>query len=202
MEIESTEEDKYLEIYQKYQEGQSIKSLMAEYHLNPKQWKKIKESFEQIDEDNEEEDSEEEEEKPNKGSRKTPEQKVEKAAETSAIDIAVKTTKVTAKDIQETKFQLGDSLYNILFAAGIPNDKMMEFVAEALGFYLQNYDSIEKLKEKLETSERLIDYFTDIFDDRKQLLNLVQKYQESCIANGTSPDPEYVLSLFRNAMLT
>ena len=79
---------------------------------------------------------------------------------------------------------------------------MIEFVGSAIAFYLENYNQIENYKQQIEVSAEAIAYFTDLFDDRKQLLKLVQDYQEKCIINGEKPDAEYVLKLFKIAMVS
>ena len=127
---------------------------------------------------------------------------MEKAATKSAVDVAVKQTTKTATDIQQTKFEIGDVIYNLLFAANVPNDKMIEFVGSALAFYLENYNQVEEYKKQIEVSAEAISYFTELFDDRKQLLKLVDDYQTQCVLNSEKPDAEYVLKLFKIALVS
>lgn len=183
------------EAYMRYLDGESAKSLMQEYGFTPKQWKDIKNKY--SGNESKESTKKTKEEKPNQV-----EEKIEKAANKSAVDVAVKQTTKTATDIQQTKFEMGDAIYNVLFAANVPNDKMLEFVASAISFYLENYNSVEDYKKQIEASAEVISYFTDLFDDRKQLLKLVEDYQKQCIMNSEKPDPEYVLKLFKIAMVS
>ena len=183
------------EAYMRYLDGESAKSLMQEYGFTPKQWKDIKNKY--SGNESKESSKKTKKEKPNQV-----EEKIEKAASKSAVDVAVKQTTKTATDIQQTKFEMGDAIYNVLFAANVPNDKMLEFVASAISFYLENYNSVEDYKKQIEASAEVISYFTDLFDDRKQLLKLVEDYQKQCIMNSEKPDPEYVLKLFKIAMVS
>lgn len=187
--------DEEEDAYMRYLDGESAKSLMQEYGFTPKQWKDIKNKY--SGNESKESTKKTKEEKPNQV-----EEKIEKAANKSAVDVAVKQTTKTATDIQQTKFEMGDAIYNVLFAANVPNDKMLEFVASAISFYLENYNSVEDYKKQIEASAEVISYFTDLFDDRKQLLKLVEDYQKQCIMNSEKPDPEYVLKLFKIAMVS
>ena len=195
---EDTEEDTISEeeeAYMRYVDGESAKSLMEEYNLTPKQWKDIKNKY--SGKEPKESSKKTKEENPNQV-----EEKVEKAATKSAVDVAVKQTTKTATDIQQTKFEIGDVIYNLLFAANVPNDKMIEFVGSALAFYLENYNQIEEYKKQIEVSAEAISYFTELFDDRKQLLKLVDDYQKQCVLNSEKPDAEYVLKLFKIALVS
>jgi len=181
------DEDMKEEIYNAFSDGTPIKDIMKEYKISPKQWKQIKTEFE--------------------GGETEPDeaidvqQKIEKAAEKSAVDIAVSTTKETAKDIQQTKYNIGDSVYGLLFRANLNNDQMLEFVAKSITFFIQEYDNVENLKLQNEKYNEVLTAMSEVFDDRKQTLELIKDYQKECIINSVLPDKEYVLGLLKSTLI-
>lgn len=126
---------------------------------------------------------------------KTVEEKMESRAEAVSTGEAIKRTKTQALDIQKSKEEIGDFIWELFDNSGMPLEDIVAFVEYIVNWAIEHHDTYQEMENELDQAKEIIAQLYEVADEKAQKERLVKNYLIECASNGMSVDDDFVKSM-------